>query len=940
MGSISNCGKDENGAYSGGQAGDQTGQEYHLVNWYSRPWSAIYRHPNANVRATISRLAADAANNNKIGYDQSQRGTFWNELQKVGYEPSKITTACEADCSSSTSAIIMAAGHLCNVGNLQNIGLPTAADLLGSLSSYGFTKYTGSDYLSSSAKLVAGDIMVMPNHAAIWCDSNASDGGTGGSGDSSGGGSAGGSGQLGSLGIGSYQYQDYTVKSGDTIYSIAKKFNCTPAMILFINGLDSAELTPGATLKVPVSSRVLSDASSGTEPITRKHTSGILVHHPVIEALFFTEQGLLATVSTTGLTSATDFDNDIISVNTVRDMAQDCPTFTITLVWRRGWYTALSSNDLVIIKMQRPPETKSTVFFGLIDDIRKVVDFSSGQPQRAVQVTGRGFNKALTTFDVGLLENISIDIGTGFFAGLTELVSMDSYDTIRTVLENYVGRAIKYKFANGKKFEDYFQYDGNRHEGEILTDYENYTDYNGSLWNFIKELTNTPFNETYWEIQDEKPTCIHRRTPFNKEDWINLPRQTIKDLDIVSDNTGRSDLETYTLYTVNPVLGSETLVNYFMPLWYPPFVWKYGITQLTATTAYQSWGSQSYGSGGVGATGEYDANVNIRRNIMFSGNGKNSLQYIVLHTSCGPGATAQGIADAVKNQGLSVHGVIDDEGVLQTAEWDVKCAHCGNGNSVSIGLEQTEHKAIHWNSNATTATWSDSDNAAIKAYHDKLYANAVALFAYLGKKYNIPSSNMISHKEIAQKFGGSDHADPEELWDLFRSRFGDSKWTMDAFRANVKKAMDSMVNASGSGWKTTNATSYGNTAGDDNGINGWNGYAYHTKSGCMVAIPMYCIKGSSTYNASYVNSDCPEFAQGYGTIVQIVNPANNKSCNAIVADCGSFGPHGSCNRDTLLDLQPNTQRALGFNGGTHQVKYRVIGHWDTDKTNGNGPYNP
>ena len=76
----------------------------------------------------------------------------------------------------------------------------------------------------------------------------------------------------------------------------------------------------------------------------------------------------------------------------------------------------------------------------------------------------------------------------------------------------------------------------------------------------------------------------------------------------MSDSTGRSDLETYTIYAVNPILGTETMVNVYMPLWYPPFVAKYGITQLTATTAYQNWGasgsdSSSDDSSGGGTSG-------------------------------------------------------------------------------------------------------------------------------------------------------------------------------------------------------------------------------------------------------------------------------------------------------------------------------------------------
>lgn len=78
---ISNCGHDENGRYSGGKAGDQTGTEWRVINWYNRPWKCVLRHPNADVRAMIASMAKAAANNNLIGYDQSQRVHFGRTLQ-------------------------------------------------------------------------------------------------------------------------------------------------------------------------------------------------------------------------------------------------------------------------------------------------------------------------------------------------------------------------------------------------------------------------------------------------------------------------------------------------------------------------------------------------------------------------------------------------------------------------------------------------------------------------------------------------------------------------------------------------------------------------------------------------------------------------------------------------------------------------------------------
>ena len=97
---ISNCGKDENGRYTGGYSGDQTGREWQIINWYNRPWDCVIRHPDAEVGKMIAKLARAAAKNDYIGYDQWQRTTFFDQLQKNDYKVNNIKTKCEADCSS------------------------------------------------------------------------------------------------------------------------------------------------------------------------------------------------------------------------------------------------------------------------------------------------------------------------------------------------------------------------------------------------------------------------------------------------------------------------------------------------------------------------------------------------------------------------------------------------------------------------------------------------------------------------------------------------------------------------------------------------------------------------------------------------------------------------------------------------------------------------
>lgn len=78
---ISNCGHDERGKYSGGKAGDQTGTEWQVINWYNRPWKCVLRHPDAATRKLIAQMAKAAAVNNMVGYCQSHREHFGRTLR-------------------------------------------------------------------------------------------------------------------------------------------------------------------------------------------------------------------------------------------------------------------------------------------------------------------------------------------------------------------------------------------------------------------------------------------------------------------------------------------------------------------------------------------------------------------------------------------------------------------------------------------------------------------------------------------------------------------------------------------------------------------------------------------------------------------------------------------------------------------------------------------
>ena len=159
-GKISNCGKDEHGGIRGGRAGDQSGKEWWIINWYNQGWQCILRHPNRQVREYIAELGIQAAKNDNVGYDQSENQTYWNQLRSVGYWPKNITVPCEADCSAGVIANVKAVGYLLGIPALQNINATYTGNMRAGFRAAGFEVLTASKYLTGPSYLLPGDIIL------------------------------------------------------------------------------------------------------------------------------------------------------------------------------------------------------------------------------------------------------------------------------------------------------------------------------------------------------------------------------------------------------------------------------------------------------------------------------------------------------------------------------------------------------------------------------------------------------------------------------------------------------------------------------------------------------------------------------------------------------------------------------------------------------------
>lgn len=154
---IGHASGDENGKARGGKAGDQTGKEVCIRNWYSKGWNVLLRPRSAALAEKSAQACEEACANDNNGYDQGGRNTLNAEAKSVGYDLSEIADPCESDCSSLMHVCAIAGGANLSYGSN---GYTTRTMVKAFAASGDYIKLTDSKYLTSDKYLQRGDILV------------------------------------------------------------------------------------------------------------------------------------------------------------------------------------------------------------------------------------------------------------------------------------------------------------------------------------------------------------------------------------------------------------------------------------------------------------------------------------------------------------------------------------------------------------------------------------------------------------------------------------------------------------------------------------------------------------------------------------------------------------------------------------------------------------
>ena len=153
---IGHASIDENGKASGGKAGDQTGKELCIRDWYSKGWNVLLRPATAQLAEKSAAACEAACRNEHIGYDQSRRNSLYEQAAAAGFDLGRIEKGCACDCSSLMHVCAMAGANLTYGSN----GCTTRTMVRHFLASGDYIKLTGKEFLTGEESLLRGDILV------------------------------------------------------------------------------------------------------------------------------------------------------------------------------------------------------------------------------------------------------------------------------------------------------------------------------------------------------------------------------------------------------------------------------------------------------------------------------------------------------------------------------------------------------------------------------------------------------------------------------------------------------------------------------------------------------------------------------------------------------------------------------------------------------------
>lgn len=291
------------------------------------------------------------------------------------------------------------------------------------------------------------------------------------------------------------------------------------------------------------------------------------------------------------------FEEAIISFSVKNAMADDSPAFSLVISSKEKWDKIVNANDLIRIKVF-PDVTKEVpdnpyIMVGMISDIKKEGEYGNGT--LLYRITGQAMSKALINFSVGVIQEVATIIPTiGWLpddsANGLKFSANNAAGIGNELMERFIYKYAQYKWANGAGLKDYLIHAfSSWAEDETLADPSPFINYQGSLRQFLTDVTAKPFNELYFEYT-KKGQCIAlmRPTPFDPDKWNQLHLYSFTSDTVVQESFGKNDNEMFSVFVVQAPNVNEfnSMDLGVFPKYHPELVKRYGYKRLDAQNRY------------------------------------------------------------------------------------------------------------------------------------------------------------------------------------------------------------------------------------------------------------------------------------------------------------------------------------------------------------------
>lgn len=307
-----------------------------------------------------------------------------------------------------------------------------------------------------------------------------------------------------------------------------------------------------------------------------------------------------------------EFGAKLLGFQTKNSMEDDSSVFQINMAGDTYWDKLVMANDIIriFITPNDDPNDKEgrkerLIQVGMVSQVSKVGSYGNDQTQ--FRITGQSFVKPFMKFGLGVIQEVQAvlpEVGwliDGDGDNEVKFTGSSAHEVMTGIIRRFIPY-MKYNYTEKtyNTIDSYLDYDdlSSWDEFEKLTEVSAFTNFDGSLKQLMDMVTARPFNELFFKNSEKTPgkaQLVLRKTPFNPTEWRALDMIKVPTEDFIEEDVGKSDVETYSIFTATPAGMLKELNGdvFSKPQFHPELTDRYGYTKFEVENIYLSTKSGS-----------------------------------------------------------------------------------------------------------------------------------------------------------------------------------------------------------------------------------------------------------------------------------------------------------------------------------------------------------